>query len=63
MSFDLSRCGVLRGTRWWIDIPALSGQAFPGLHESVAAAPKPAPKPAVPAFADVGKWSRATVAA
>eukprot|EP00969_Alexandrium_andersonii_P028797 1257447-Alexandrium_andersonii.AAC.1 len=63
MSFDLSRRGVLRGTRWWIDVPALSGASFPDLHESVAEAPKPAPKPAVSAFADVGTWSRATVAA
>eukprot|EP00969_Alexandrium_andersonii_P138139 6109240-Alexandrium_andersonii.AAC.1 len=60
MSFGLSRCGVLRGTRWRIDIPALSSASFPDLQESVAAAPKPAPKPAVSAFADVGEWSRAT---
>eukprot|EP00969_Alexandrium_andersonii_P338720 14970735-Alexandrium_andersonii.AAC.1 len=60
MSFDISRCRVLLGTRWWIGIPALSGASFPDLRESAAAAAKPAPKPAVSAFADVGKWSRAT---
>eukprot|EP00969_Alexandrium_andersonii_P209983 9276415-Alexandrium_andersonii.AAC.1 len=54
MDFDLSRCRALHGTRWWMDIPALSGSSFPDVHESVEAASKPSPKPAVSAFADVG---------
>eukprot|EP00969_Alexandrium_andersonii_P048624 2133034-Alexandrium_andersonii.AAC.1 len=52
---DLSTCKLLYGTRWWIDMPAVSGAAFPDLQESVAMANKPKEqKPAVSAFADVG---------
>eukprot|EP00969_Alexandrium_andersonii_P002078 91721-Alexandrium_andersonii.AAC.1 len=60
MSDDLSRCRMLAGTRGWVDIPALSGEAFPDLQQSAAAAAKPAQKPAVSAFADGGRRARAS---
>eukprot|EP00969_Alexandrium_andersonii_P052122 2289041-Alexandrium_andersonii.AAC.1 len=56
---DITMCAALQGTRWWVDMPAVSGEAFPDLQASVDAASKPKAKPAVSAFADGSRWSKA----